>query len=73
MRDVIKKVGDHMPKGLFGNHIFLPALLTILTLHNRTAVQTILFFPSRYVRQRKFFLKISTKNTRFLSFSLLYN
>jgi hypothetical protein len=73
MGDVVKEMGDHMPKGLFGHHVFLPAILTKMSLHDGATVKTILFFPLRYVRQRNFFLKISTKNTRFLSFSLVYN
>lgn len=73
MGDIIKEMGHHMPERLFGHNVFLPAVLAVVPLHDGSAVQTVFFFPLRDMRQRNFFLKISTKNTRFLSFSLLYN
>lgn len=57
MGDVVKKMGNHMPEGLFGLHIFLPADMTISSLHGCTAIQTILFFSLGNMRQCKILLK----------------
>jgi hypothetical protein len=73
MGDIVKKMGDHMPEGLLGHHVLLPAVLTIPAFYNGPTIKTILFFSPGNMRQFNFFLKISTKYTRRLSFSLLYN
>ncbi len=73
MGNVIQEMLCHVPECFMRHHIFLAAILTIFTLYNCTAIQTILFFSLWYMRHYKFFLKISTKNTRLLSFSLLNN
>jgi hypothetical protein len=57
----------------FGLHILLPANMAIPSQYGSAAVQAVLFFSLGGMRQGKFFLKISTKNTRSLSFPLLNN
>ena len=44
MGDVIKEMGEHMPEGFLWHHVFLPANMAILPLHDRAAIQTIFFF-----------------------------
>ena len=60
MRDIIKKMGHHMPECFFGDNILLTAILAIPTLDDGSAVQTILLFTLWNMRQPNFFLKIST-------------
>lgn len=64
MRDVVKEMGEHMPECFLWNYILLAAVLAIMTLDDRAAVEAILLFALRYMGQRKIFLKISTKNTK---------
>ena len=74
MSDIVKKMRDHMPKGFFWLQVLLAANMTIPALDDGAAVQAILFFPLRGMRQSKIFLKISTnKYTGSLSFPLLNN
>lgn len=67
MRYIIKKVLYHVPESFLWHNIFLTALLTIATLHDRTAIQTIFFNPLRNMRQRKIFLKNKYKNIQALN------
>jgi hypothetical protein len=73
MGDIIKEMGNHVPKSFLWHHIGLTAILTIMPLNNGTTVQAIFLLPFWNMGHNKFFLKISTKNTRALSFSLLNN
>jgi hypothetical protein len=57
MRDIVKEMGDHMPEGFPGDHIFLPAMLAVAACDDLTAVQAILLFSLRNMGQRKIFLK----------------
>jgi hypothetical protein len=47
MGHIIKKMSDHMPEGLFGNNVFLAALLAIPSCYNGAAVKTVFFFALR--------------------------
>jgi len=38
MGNIIKKMGEHMPKGFLRLDIFLPAMLAIFALYNRSAI-----------------------------------
>jgi hypothetical protein len=60
-----------MAERFLGNYVLLSALMAITSLHDRAAIQAILLFSLRYMGHYKIFLKIGTKNTRLLSFSLL--
>lgn len=61
MRYIIKKMGEHMPKGLFWLYILLPAMLAKPALNNGSAVKAILLFSFRNMGHYNFFLKISRK------------
>jgi antitoxin component YwqK of YwqJK toxin-antitoxin module len=61
MGDIIKKMGEHMPEGLFWLYILLPAFLAKPTLNDSTAVKAIFLFSFRNMGHYKFFLKISRK------------
>lgn len=63
MRNVIKEMSDHVPEGFFGFYIFLAAVLAIMALNNRSAVQAIFFFSLWRMAHDKNFLKILTKCT----------
>jgi uncharacterized protein (DUF2461 family) len=54
---VIKKMSNHMPESFLRLHIFLAAYMAKFSLHCSAAVQAILFFSLRDVRQSKIFLK----------------
>ena len=69
--DVIKKMSDHMPESFFRHYILLAALMAETSYYSSAAVQAILFLSLRNMRHCNFFLKIGTKNTSSLSFSLL--
>jgi hypothetical protein len=72
VNDIIKKMGDHMPEGLFGNDIFLTAGLAIFTLDDGATIQAILFFSLWDMGQCKFWLKNKYKNIPVIqSFTLL--
>lgn len=73
MGDVIKEMGDHVPKGFLWYNILLTAILAIFALYNGATVKAVFLRPFRDMGQCNFFLKISTKNTKTLSFSLLNN
>ena len=57
MGDVIKKMREHMPEGLLGHYIFLPAYMAIASLYGRAAIQAILFLSLGDVGHCKYFLK----------------
>ena len=61
MCNIIKKMSDHVPESFFWFHILLAANMAIFTLYSGAAVQAILFFSLRDMRQGKFCLKIGTK------------
>jgi hypothetical protein len=61
MRDILKKMRDHVPESFFWLHVLLPAYMTISSLYDRPAVQAILFLSLWDMRQANFFLKIGTK------------
>jgi len=60
MGEVIKKVGDETPKTLFGLHVFLSAYLAKRAFHGGPTIQAISFLPFRFVRHRRFLIKIRT-------------
>jgi len=57
MRYIIKEMGDHVPERFLGYHVLLAAVLAIMPLDDRAAVQAILLFSFRDMGQRKIFLK----------------
>ena len=61
MGDIIKKMSDHVPEGFLWLHVLLAANMAVSPLYGGPAVQAILVFSLRDMRQRKFCLKISTK------------
>jgi hypothetical protein len=61
MGNIGKEMMYQAEKSLFGNNIFLPAVMTVPSLHNRPAVQAIFFHPLRGMRHRENFLKNSHK------------
>ena len=60
MRDVIKKMREHMPESFLRHNIFLATVLAIMPLHNGAAVKAIFFCPLRCVAH---FVKKFLKNT----------
>ena len=73
MGNIIKEMREHMPKGFFRHHVFLPANMAVMTLYNGPAVQAVLLFTLRDMRHGKFFLKIGTKIQAAFVFRLLNN
>ena len=73
MGDVIKKMSNHVPESFFRHYILLAAYMAKTTHYSSAAIQAILLFSLGNMRHCNFFLKISTKNTSSLSFSLLNN
>ena len=57
MGNVVKKMGDHMPEGFLGDNILLAANVTITAVDDGAAVQAVIFFSQRNVRQCKILLK----------------
>src|SRR5688572_4677178 len=57
MGNVVEKMGDHVPEGLFRNHVFLPANMTVMSLHDRAAIQAIFLFALGNMGQCKILLK----------------
>ena len=55
--DIIKKMSEHMPESFFWHYILLAAFMTIMPLYYGAAVQAILLFSLRDMRQCKIFLK----------------
>ena len=73
MSDVVKKMCDHVPESFFRHYILLAAYMAKTAHYSSAAIQAILLFSLGNMGHCNFFLKISTKNTRSLSFSLLNN
>lgn len=57
MRDIVKKMDDHMPKCFLRHYVFLPADMTVPALYDRTAIQTIFLLAQWDVGQCKILLK----------------
>lgn len=55
MGDIIEEVCHHMPESLVRLYVLLSAILAIMSLYDRTAIQAILFFSLGNVRQCKKF------------------
>ena len=57
MGDVVKKMRDHVPESLFGNHVFLAANMAIPAMYKGAAVQAVVLFSQWNVGQCKILLK----------------
>ena len=55
MGDVIKEMGEHMPEGFLWHHVFLPANMAILPLHDRAAIQAVFFLALGDMRHVLYF------------------
>ena len=55
MRDIIKEMGEHVPESFFGHYIFLSTDMTVSSLDDGAAIQAILLFSLRNMRQSKKF------------------
>lgn len=57
MRDVVKEMGDHMPECFLGDNILLPANVAVTAVDDSAAIQAVIFFSQRNMRQCKILLK----------------
>lgn len=62
MEDVVNKMFDESPNGLFGDNVFLAAFLAITPGYRCSAIKAVLFNTFWLVGHANFFLKIGTKN-----------
>lgn len=74
MSDIIKEVGDHVPKGFLRHYVLLSANMTVFALYDGAAIQAILFLSLGDMGQTKNFLKNKYKKIQdSLSFPLHVN
>ena len=57
MGDVVKEMGDHMPECFLGDNILLPANVAVTAVDDSAAIQAVIFFSQRNMRQCKILLK----------------
>ncbi len=57
MRDIVKKMSDHMPESLFRHDVLLSANVAVPAFYDRTAIQAIFLLSKWNVGQCKILLK----------------
>jgi len=57
MGNVIRKVSDHVPEGLFGDNIFLATDMAVFAMDDGATIKAVLFSSLWYVGQCKILLK----------------
>ena len=57
MGDVVKEMSDHMPECFLRDHILLAANVAITAVNDSAAIQAVIFFSQRNMRQCKILLK----------------
>ena len=74
MRNIIKEMSDHMPESFLWLNVLLAAFLAIMTLDDRSAIQTVFFLSLWRMTHNKFFLKILSKKHNSVFFDVsIYN